>query len=334
MTLDIKTSVIKPVRQTYANVAKRLGEDRPASRYEEGTFDLQSTENFHYRPTWDPDHQLYDQRRTAVKMADWYSYKDPRQFYYGLYTIARNKLMDACETSFAFVEKRDMIAAIDKEWLKKVQHYLLPLRHYEWGGNMNNANITHLGWGASVTQCVMYDCMDRLGIAQIISRIGLLMDGNSGEILNTTQESWLHMPMWQELRHMVEDSFVLSDWFEQLVAQNIVMDGIVYPLVYDRLDAEGLKYGATGISMICEFMRDWHADHMRWTDALIKTVVAESDSNRDLVSAWVKVWHARTMQAMKPLAEYVLGKSGAGALDDVSAGFVARLNKLGVAISI
>jgi phenol hydroxylase P1 protein len=34
--------------------------DKPASRYQVGTFNVQPTENFHYRPTWDPAHNLYD----------------------------------------------------------------------------------------------------------------------------------------------------------------------------------------------------------------------------------------------------------------------------------
>lgn len=332
MTLDIKTSVIKPVRQTYANVAKRFGEDRPASRYEEATLDLQPTENFHYRPTWDPDHLLFDQDRTAVKVADWYNYKDPRQLYYGAYTIARNKLMEACETSFSMVEKLGLINTADPAWLDKVQHYLLPLRHYEWGANMNNANITHLGWSTSVTQCAMYDCMDRLGIAQIISRIGLQMDGNSGEVLSASRAIWTDHAMWQGLRQAVEDSFVLKDWFEQLIAQNIVMDGMIYPLVYGRFDAEGLKHGATGISMICEFMRDWHADHVRWTDALLKFVAAESDANRELVTGWAKTWAARTKASLEPVADAVLGPDGGAAVEDAAQSLAMRLQKTGVVI--
>lgn len=45
--------------------------------------------NFHYRPTWDPEHELFDPRRTRLVMKDWYALKDPRQFYYGAYTWVR-----------------------------------------------------------------------------------------------------------------------------------------------------------------------------------------------------------------------------------------------------
>ena len=56
MQIDIKTADIKPIRNTFDHVAKRLGKDKPASRYQEATYDIQPETNFHYRPLWDPEH--------------------------------------------------------------------------------------------------------------------------------------------------------------------------------------------------------------------------------------------------------------------------------------
>ena len=36
---------------------------------------------------------------------------------------------------------------------------------------------------------------------------------------------------WQGLRRFVEDSMVLKDPFELFVVQNVVLDGLLYPLV-------------------------------------------------------------------------------------------------------
>ena len=41
MQVDIKTSDIRPIRQTFSHVARRLGADKPASRYQEATLDMQ-----------------------------------------------------------------------------------------------------------------------------------------------------------------------------------------------------------------------------------------------------------------------------------------------------
>ena len=53
MSLDIQSVQIKPIRETFGHVERRIGSGKPASRYEEVTFDLQPTSNFHYLPTYD-----------------------------------------------------------------------------------------------------------------------------------------------------------------------------------------------------------------------------------------------------------------------------------------
>lgn len=92
MTLEIKTATIAPVRHTYANIARRFGE-KPATRYQEATYDAQATANFHYRPLWQPQKELNDKHYTALEMADWYALRDPRQFYYGAYVQNRARHM-------------------------------------------------------------------------------------------------------------------------------------------------------------------------------------------------------------------------------------------------
>jgi hypothetical protein len=58
MQIDLRTVSIKPLRQTFDHIARRIGPDKAATRYQEGTLDVQATHNFHYRPTWDPDHEI------------------------------------------------------------------------------------------------------------------------------------------------------------------------------------------------------------------------------------------------------------------------------------
>lgn len=332
MSLEIKTTALQQRRQTFANVARRLGADRPASRYEESMYDLQPEANFHYRPTWAPQYELFDKARTSITMEDWYAPRDPRQLYYGSYTIARSRMMEATEKNFSFVEKRALLSNIDAPWAEMVRLYLLPLRHYEWGANMNNSEITAVGYGAAITQATQFITMDRLGIAQIISRVGLLMDGNSGSSLTQAKTSWLDDPVWQGVRRMVEDSFVLSDWFEMLVAQNLSMDGLVYPLVYARFDAAGQRHGTQGLSMLTEFMVDWQDDNAKWVDAVIKRVAAENDANKQLLSGWYAAWATRAQDALLPLAEHVLGCDGVTALTDIRQALDTRARKIGLAV--
>lgn len=329
MQIDLRTVSIKPVRQTFDHIARRFG-DKPASRYQEGTYDLQQTDIFHYRPLWEPELTLFDARRTAVRMKDWYALKDPRQYYYGSYTIARARQQEAAEANFEMIEERGL-ADLVPEALKDIAlRVLLPMRHVEWGGNMNNSFISAYGYGTAITQPCLYHAMDHLGIAQYLTRLGLILGGP--ESLDAAKEAWMNDPMWQEMRRFVEDSLVIQDWFRLFTVHNLVLEGLVFPLFYDYLDAEFSAGGGTAISMMTRFMSEWYAETGKWVDAQIKVAAAESADNKALISGWVAEARARALAALAPLAERAFGDKAGAALDDLAAEFNTRCAKLGLAL--
>ncbi|OIQ79225.1 phenol hydroxylase P1 protein [mine drainage metagenome] len=332
MTIDIKTLKVEPRRNTFGHIARRLGADKPASRYEEATLDIQATDNFHYKPLWDADHWHYDESRTAIRMRDWYSLRDPRQYYYASYNIARAGQYQATERNFDFVAKRGLLDIVEPEWRETVGFYLLPLRHMEWAANMNSTNMCDRGYGTAITAPCIFSAGDHLAMAQILGRIGLALDGNLGTSLQEAKTAWMEAPEWQGLRKLAEDSLVIEDWFEQLVAQNLVIDGLLYPLVYGAFDKAGQTRGGTGLSMLTEFMNDWFTEHSRWVDAVIKTAAAESADNKALLGQWRGQWLAAAKSAFAPLAARVLGADrGAAALDEAAAALNKRAAALGLA---
>ena len=330
MTVEIKTSGIEPLRQTFSHVARRLGGDKPASRYQEATFDLQSETNFHYRPLWEPEHALYDKARTRLQMKDWYAFKDPRQFYYGAYVLNRAKLQETAESNFDFVDKRGGLTSLPKGLARRIAAILLPLRHYEWGANQLNCQITMFGWGGAITQATMYTTMDRLGMAQYLSRIGLLLDGQTGSSLTHAKQAWMEDPNWQGLRRIVEDLLVEKDWFEVLVAQDVVLDGLLFPMVYGRFGAELSQQGASVVAMLTEFMDTWFAEHGKWVDATLKIAAGESAENKALLNGWVKKWRVRADEALAPLAKMIYFEDAKPALAEANAALDARLKKAGL----
>jgi phenol hydroxylase P1 protein len=332
VSLDIKTSAMKPRRQTFSYLARRYGEDRPASRYDEAVMDVQARVNFHYRPLWAPEYELYDPSRTAIEMEDWYALRDPRQLYYATWNIARAGLNQANDRSFAFVEERDMLDALDDEWRAKVLEYLVPFRHVEWGANMNNWFVADYGYGTAITSAAAFCAADRLGMAQILSRIGLALDGNSGDSLDAAKKTWLEAPYWQGVRKAVEDSFVLDDWFETFVAQNVALDGVLHPLVFDVFDAAGQRHGATATSLMTGFMGEWRKDHERWVNAIVKTAAGESEKNAAKLSEWCDAWTKTAAEAARPLAVHVLGEEGGAEVDTLAARLRERMGKQGLTL--
>lgn len=328
MQIDLRTVSITPLRQTFDHIAARLGSDKAASRYIEATMDVQANANFHYRPTWDPAHEIFDPSRTAIVMADWYAFKDPRQLYYGTYTQSRARMQEVAESDFEFVESRGLASGYDDAARRTALDFYLPLRHVAWGANMNGAAMCAYGYGTAITQPCLYQGMDQLGIAQYLTRLGLLM-GQSGD-LEAAKHAWLDAPAWQALRRYVEDSFVLKDWFELYVAQNIALDGLLYPLAYREVDRVLAAKAGPTLSMLTRFQSEWFDDAVKWTDAVMKTAAAESAANREQLQAWLGHWRGRALQALEPIARLALADAAGAALDHVAADLDARMAKAGV----
>lgn len=327
MQIDLRTVSITPLRQTFDHIAARLGADKAASRYIEATMDLQPG-NFHYRPTWDPEHELFDEKRTALKMADWYVFKDPRQLYYGTYTQSRARMQENAEADFDFVESRGLADGYDDAARRTALDFYLPLRHVAWGANMNGASMCAYGFGTAITQPCLYQGMDQLGIAQYVTRLGLAL-GQQGD-LEAAKHAWLNAPAWQPLRRYVEDTFVLSDWFELYVAQNVALDGLLFPLAYGEVETALTERAGPVVAMLTRFQHEWFDDTSKWVDACLKIAAAESAENKALLADWSRRWRARAFEALLPVAQLALGEKGGAALERVDAKLDARLAKAGV----
>ncbi|KUR76766.1 aromatic/alkene monooxygenase hydroxylase subunit beta [Novosphingobium sp. Fuku2-ISO-50] len=332
MQLDLRTVTVKPLRQTFTHVARRIGGDKPASRYQEGIYDLQATINFHYRPLWAPEYEIFDASRTAIVMADWYKLLDPRQFYYGSYTLARARMQEAAEADFALVEDRDLAAAIPPAVRELALRLYVPLRHLEWGGNTNCMFMAAYGFGTAFTSPALYHAMDHLGMAQYLTRVGLTL-GNEAA-LDEAKAAWIEGAEWQGLRKYVEDCFVLSDWFELFIAHAVVLDGLLFPLFYGEIDTRlaGMGAGAV-VTMLTRFEAEWFGESSRWTNAVVKLAAAESEANKARIEGWIAQYLPLARAAVEGPAGIIFGAETAGVVDQLVEQFSARLAKLGITVS-
>ncbi len=330
MNIDLQAREIQPLRQTFARVAKYTGE-KPGSRYQEATLGVQSEANFHYRPTWDPEYELFDKRRTAVQLDDWYALRDPRQFYYANWTMARARQQEAMESNYQFVESRDLVAKIPDALRAKATEVLMPLRHVAWGANMNNCTVCSLGYGTAFTAPAMFHAMDHLGVAQYLTRLGLAL-GEPGA-LEAGKNDWMQAPQWQVLRRLVEDTLVVKDPFELFIAQNLSIDGLLYPLIYGHFVDDHLALqGGTAVAMLTAFMPEWHDESARWVDAVTKVAAAASEDNRALITGWYRSYADQAQAALAPVAELALGAAGAEALTAVRTALDTRARKAGLSV--
>lgn len=328
MELNIASVEIEPKRHTFGHVARRLGEDRPASRYEEAMYDAQPTENFHYRPQWEPEFEIYDKNRTKIKMNDWYDLLDPRKFHYMSYVSTRATQNAGNEQSFDFIDKRGLVNFIKKDNLEKVYEFLTPLRHYEYGGNMNNLAITDRVYGTAMMSACLFQAEDKLGMAQHLTKIVLLLSDNDVAKLDAGKDDWLNSAKWQGLRKAVENSLVVKDPIRLFIKQNVVFDGFVIPLMVNEFSKEMAKNEEMVVPMLTEFITTWYEETIKWLDSVTKVMASESDYNKDLLTQWVKEDIEIIESAMEPLVTF--SDNSKELISTAKSELIDRLSKSGI----
>ncbi len=330
MSMDLRTITIEPQRQTFGHLARRMGADKPASRYLEATMDLQPVENFHYRPTWDPAHEIFDPTLTKLVMQDWYALKDPRQYYYGAWVLARGRMQETAGADFDLAAEQGLATSYAAEGKQLVNAFLLPLRHVAWSANVNNSFIAAYGYGIAISQAAAYASMDQLGIAQYITRLALSFE--DVDALASAKSAWLAAPQWQGLRRFVEDMMVMQDWGELFVTQNYVLEGLLFPLVYERFTGYlNAKYGPV-ITLLTRFQREWYAENVKWVDAVMKTAAAESPANKAQLATWITAAKLRAREALAPVAKIAFGDEAAAILASLVEKLDARAAKAGISL--
>lgn len=303
MQFELRQQVIEPLRQTFTPLVARYG-DRSATRYEEGSVGIQSTEHFHYRPLWDPQHEIYDADYSALKLTDPDAYTDPRQFYYTPYVINRAALHEAFGRNLTYVVDRGLLGKMPQAWQDLVTKTVLPLRYYESGAQLLNVEGGRFAYGTTVEQVFTYASFDRIGNAQILSRIGIALGENSDAVLASTKPAWMDDQGLQGLRRMIEELLVDKDWAVSNVGLDLC-DRLLFPLLAGHLDEAALLGGAGAYSLLIQQLGVWWADQRKWYDPLIKAWVNDPEhgkANTEVLQATVAKFMPQATAAVTDLA--------------------------------
>ncbi|QDQ98215.1 phenol 2-monooxygenase [Tomitella fengzijianii] len=306
MQYELRTQVIEPRRHTFQNVIDRRG-DEPASRYLEGTLDIEPRNVYHYRPTWTAEHELYDPNFTQLLLTDPYSFLDPRQYYYTPYVTNRAAHHDEFGKSLAYIEQRGLLAKMPEGWRSIVGSAVVPLRHYESGGQLVSVAGSRFAYGTSIEQCCSYASFDRIGNAQMLSRVGIALADGTSDMLQSAKIEWIEGAHLQPLRKLTEQIMVCDDWAESLLALDVT-DSLLYEVVFRGLDEAALTTGGGAYSLVAQYFTAWFADQRRWLDALVKSWCTDDGhgaQNRQTLESILDRWRGRALEAVMPIAAFI-----------------------------
>ena len=338
MGYELRTNTIEPRRHTFDAVSQRFG-DKAGSRYQEATYGAQPEEHFGFRPFWAPEREIYDPDFSVVKLADPYTYTDPRQYYYATYVSTRAADMEAFGRTLKYTEERNLLDGMPPAWLELVKTTYLPLRHYESGAEMVTINACRFAWGNSISQALSFAAFDRIGNAQMHSMIGLAVGRGSAEVLHEVKDSWLQSDHLQPLRKYIELAMVEKEWVSGILALDLI-DAQLFPLMHVYTDEHALLGGAGAVSLLGQHFTSWYGDQKKWLDPLIKTWVGDEKYGAENLAAlqgFVGRWLEPATEAVRAFATRIddaLERQGAvEALHGYRDEMLDRYAKLGLTTS-
>lgn len=269
-----QTSQIKPIREKPFTWETK-------NEYEEVTLRSQTYVHFHYRHNFDErDYELYDPRYTRIRSSDWEAFRDPKRFWYTPYTRDRKNLAVEVENAFKNAEELGVVEKLPAQWAEALREIYTPLRHVEYGENVQLQHVIRYALGSAIEQCATYQAYDKTGRAQWITLWAMNMQEHHGNFLDTSKEILLNEPAYQPLRSYVEEMLVTDDWAEVIVAQNLTLDLLLGNLMYKHLTNEAMQHGDYHLSLLnltINKQMKWQSD---WAFALFKLFVNDKPEGR------------------------------------------------------
>ena len=323
---------------------KKMLRDQPwdfktKNEYEEVTLRQQPYVHMHYRNKFDErDYDNFDPRYTRLKSSDWEAFRDPKKYWYTTYVNNRKKLAEEVENSFSYAQELGVIENLSPKWADALRDIYTPLRHLEYGENVQMQHVIRYALGSAIEQCATYQAYDKTGRAQWITQWAMNMQEHHGDFLAHGKEVLLNEPAYEPLLKYVEEVLVTDDWAEVLVAENLTLDLLLGNLMYREFNKEAVKQRDNHLSimnLVISKQMDWQRD---WAFSLFKLLAEdkaesrwdylkalgygewegdyrwgrilsdpretpeETMSNPEIIQGWVEKWYPKAFEAVLALA--------------------------------
>lgn len=301
---------IKPIRTTYKYMSG-LKVKRPTT-YDEATYNLEPKENFHYRPIWNRDIKIFDETITKVKCEDWEQFRDPAKLYYATYCYSRADFQARIKGQFETADRFGLFKNMDPSMVDTLREFLPVLRHVIFGEAIAFMYIGRAAVGTAIEQCATYQCYDQMGTAQLITRMCVELEEQCPTILKDGKQKWMEDEKYQKLRALIENLMVTWDWAEAMVAINLILDSILYPLFFEKMTTVAVKNEAGVYLSFSQFFMEMFEYERNYSIALVKMLLADRPENKEVIVSYVDKWLPLVIEAVKPvLAVFDLPKNGA-----------------------
>ena len=264
-------------------VRTQAGKGRRLNEYEEVTQLLQWHSPFHINGDR-PSHQVWSDDSTALRCADWESYRTPDKLYYRTYTTRQARAGRTITTAFEFAEADKQLAAVSPERVELLRNVVGPLQYPDWGLCVTHQQTTRFAlssWIAGATSFMMFD---ELRHAQMYGRLALAY-GEQHHGFDDPRPAWMESSRFQPTRRVIEEIMATLDWAKAIVLADLVVEPLHTASSHALLTEGSLAAGDGLTPFVCRSIEDDKLRHRESAVAFLRLLCDDEkhgDHNRGL----------------------------------------------------
>ncbi len=250
-----------------------------------------------------------DARTTAMEHPNWFSYRDPSGLWQRPYIKLQAQQERSIQRAIDSAKLNGAFGDIAPAWLDLLSRYYEAFASYQWGMFRAHAFVTREALSDTLSMTYTFSGMDRLRHQQAIALYSLDLHGQiAGYTEGAGMDAWLHDPLCQPTRRIVERLLAVDDWCEMVLMTNLVVEPLVTSLIGSEFFRRLAPWHGDAVTPVIEMTAE--ADRIRnrsATRALATLLTADCDRdgrpvpaarNREIMQGWVDSWYPDALAAV------------------------------------
>lgn len=251
----------------------------------------------------------YTEDSTAVHCLSWESYRDPSRLWQRQYVSSANIEEQALDHLVPAALQDGLAADVNPAWRSEVQgKYFAAWPFVDYGLFLALAYAEREALSDTILFMLAFEAADKLRHLQDIVQ-GLFQIQEALPEFNDdpARPAWMSDPVLVPTRENVELIASSRDWFEIMVATNLVFEPLVGGLAKNEFFSRFAAHNGDGVTglIAASGRRDIHR-HYDATVALVRMVLDDpqhAHENREAIGGWLDKWEPVSRKAAEALGE-------------------------------
>lgn len=244
------------------------------------------------------------QRGSPMTCSSWDSFRDPRETTYTEYTAIQRDKEIFVDGILEEIELSGYDGELSPQWLHVLSGVVAPFRYPGHGFQMIASYVGQMAPSGRIVITAALQAADEMRRVQRIAyRVRQLQHRYRGFGADS-KVRWESDTLWQPLRTAIEELLICYDWAEAFVGLNLVLKPLVDELFLLHFSDLALRQGDYLLGQVFYSLNEDCRWHREWSQALVRTVIADHSENLNVIQGWIEKWHpvaARAVEGFAPV---------------------------------